>query len=51
MKMKRTIITGPDWCAVTEDGILAEFIQEDPDSRCGVILTGKTDRLMPGMKR
>ena len=48
--MKRTIITGPDWCAVTEDGILAEFIQEDPDSRCGVILTGKTDRLMPGMK-
>ena len=28
--MKRVILNGPDFCAVTEDGRLTEYIQLDP---------------------
>ena len=47
--MLRKIIRGPGFCAVTEDGILVEYIPNDPSDQCGDILVGKTDRLMPGM--
>jgi len=47
--MVRKIICGPGFCAVTEDGVLVEYIQDDPSDQCGDILLGETDRLMPGM--
>ena len=47
--MERKILCGPGFCAVTEDGVLVEYIPEDPSDQCGDILLGKTDRLMPGM--
>ena len=47
--MKRTIINGPGYCAVTEDGKLVEFLQDDPEDQSGTILLGRVDRLMPGM--
>ena len=47
--MIRNIIQGPGFCAVTEDGVLVEYIQEDPSRQCGDILTGRIDRLMPGL--
>ena len=47
--MIRKIICGPGFCAVTEDGVLVEYIPNDPSDQCGDILLGKTDRLMPGM--
>lgn len=47
--MKRTIIRGPGFTAVTEDGILVEYIQEDPSEQCGDILVGRIERLMPGL--
>lgn len=47
--MKRMILKGPDFCAVTEDGRLAEYIQEDPKEQSGELLLGKIDRMMPGL--
>ena len=47
--MERKILNGPDFCAVTEDGILTEFIPTDPKEQSGDILLGKIDRMMPGM--
>ena len=47
--MKRTIISGPGYSAVTEDGKLMEFLREDPEDQSGMILLGRIDRLMPGM--
>ena len=47
--MVRKIISGPGFYAVTEDGVLVEYIPNDPSDQCGDILLGKTDRLMPGM--
>ena len=49
MKMKRTIIAGSGWCAVTEDGRLMEYIPSGTESVSGMILTGRVGRLMPGM--
>ena len=49
MKMKRTIIDGSGWCAVTEDGRLMEYIPSGTESVSGTILTGRVGRLMPGM--
>ena len=49
MKMKREIVTGPGWYAVTEDGILMEYISESSDDWCGTILLGKIGRLMSGL--
>ncbi len=48
--MKRVIIKGPGYCAVTEDGLLTEYIREDTGDQYGAVLTGKIGRLMPGMK-
>ena len=48
--MKRTIIAGTDWCAVTEDGRLMEYIPAGTESVSGSILMGRVGRLMPGMK-
>ena len=47
--MKRLIIKGPDFCAVTENGILTEYIPEEREDKCGAILLGKIERMMPGM--
>lgn len=48
--MKRVIIKGPGYCAVTEDGFLTEYIRDDTGDQYGTVLTGKIGRLMPGMK-
>lgn len=47
--MKRMIIKGPDFCAVTEDGILTEYIPEEKEAKCGAVLLGKIERMMAGM--
>jgi ribonuclease G len=47
--MKRTILKGPDFCAVVENGRLVEYIRQDPKEQSGDILLGKIDRMMPGM--
>ena len=47
--MKRIIIAGPDYCAVTEDGKLMEYLPAEAGNQQGSILLGRTDRLMPGM--
>lgn len=47
--MKRTIIAGPGWYAVTEDGMLMEFLAQGADDGSGTILLGRVGRLMPGL--
>lgn len=47
--MNRKIISGPGYCAVTEDGRLMEFFSEDSGDRSGMILLGRIGRIMPGM--
>ena len=49
MSMKRRIIRGPGFCAVTEDGILTEYIPTGTAEQCGTIMLGRAERLMPGM--
>ena len=48
--MKRQIIKGPGYCAVTEDGHLVEYLPTEQADHCGDILLGRIDRMMPGMK-
>ena len=50
--MRREILHGADFCAVTEDGRLVEYIPlEDGagQSRGGDIVLGKAERMMPGL--
>lgn len=47
--MKRTIIAGSDWFAVTEDDKLMEYIPSGMENISGSILIGRVGRLMPGM--
>ena len=47
--MERNLIVGPDFCAITEDGILTEFLKRDPDQQYGDILIGTVERMMPGI--
>ena len=47
--MKRTILKGPDFCAVAEDGRLVEYIPLDIKEQSGDIILGKIERMMPGM--
>ena len=47
--MKRMIIAGPGWYAVTEDGMLMEFLSQGADDGSGTILLGRVGRLMPGL--
>ena len=47
--MKRKIISGSGWYAVTEDGRLMEYISSGAESVNGSIVAGRVDRLMPGM--
>lgn len=49
MKMKRVILNGPDFCAVTEDGRLTEYLRKDQEEQSGDILIGRIERMMPGM--
>ncbi len=46
--MERTIYRGPGFCAVTEDGVLVEYLERDA-SQCGDILGGTAERMMPGI--
>ena len=46
--MKRTIIKGPAFYAVTEDNTLVEFLEQDPDKHAGDILLGTVGRIMSG---
>lgn len=47
--MKRKIIEGPGYCAVTENGKLTEYIPYEKADQSGVILLGRIDRMMPGL--
>ncbi len=47
--MERELITGPDFCAVVEDGKLAEYLARDPKQQYGDILGGTVERMMPGI--
>lgn len=47
--MKRVIVKGPDFLAVTENGRLTEYIRPEQKEQSGDILLGKADRIMPGM--
>jgi ribonuclease G len=46
--MKRTMIQGPGFCAVTEDGILVEYLEPDPENQSGDIVLGTVGRMMSG---
>lgn len=46
--MERVIVRGPGFCAVTEDGVLVEYLQRDA-SQGGDILGGTAERMMPGI--
>ena len=46
--MKRTILSGPDFYAVVEDGLLTEYLRKEKDTQCGDILLGTVERIMPG---
>ncbi len=48
--MKRIILKGPGFCAVTEDGILVEYMRTDEEQQCGDILLGKAERIMPSLE-
>ena len=47
--MERNLYTGPGYCAVTEDGVLTEYVEHDPKEQCGDILGGTVERIMPGI--
>ena len=47
--MKRIILEGPDFTAVTEDDRLVEYISTDSGEQGGDILLGRIGRIMPGM--
>ena len=47
--MKRVIVKGPGYCAVTENENLVEYIPEEQDEKCGAILLGKIERMMPAL--
>ncbi len=46
--MERNLITGPDFCAITEDGVLTEYLTRDPKEQYGDIVGGTVERMMPG---
>ncbi len=48
--MRRMIINGPGYLAVTEDGMLVEYIPRNQQDENGCILLGKADRMMPGLQ-
>lgn len=50
MKTDRKIIRGPGFCAVTENGILMEFLPDESGDQSGTVLLGRVDRVMPGMR-
>ncbi len=47
--MERNLYIGSGYCAVTENGILTEFMERDPNVQCGDILGGTVERIMPGI--
>jgi len=47
--MRREILHGTDFCAVTEDGRLVEYIPLENAGQGGDIVLGKAERMMPGL--
>ena len=47
--MERYLYTGHGYCAVTENGVLTEYMERDPKQQCGDILGGTVERIMPGI--
>ena len=47
--MERYLYTGPGYCAVTENGVLTEYMERDPKQQCGDILGGTVERIKPGI--
>ncbi len=47
--MERNLYIGPGFRAVTENGVLTEYLEQDPKQQCGDILGGTVERLMPGI--
>ena len=47
--MDRVVYIGNRFHAVTENGILVEYLQTDIDHNCGDILIGRVGRIMPGL--
>ncbi len=48
--MERILYICPGSCAVTEDGILKEYLEQDPGQQCGDIIGGTVERIMPGIQ-
>ncbi len=48
--MRRQIIQSQEGIAVTEDGLLVEYIPAETYDRNGCILLGKVERMMPGLQ-
>ena len=47
--MERILYTGSGYCAVTEDGLMKEYLERNPKVQCGDILGGTVERIMPGI--
>ena len=50
MKMERIIYASDRFCAVEENGRLVEYIPAAGDGGAGRILSGRVDRMMPGLE-
>ncbi len=48
--MERYLYISDDFCAVTEDGRLVEYIPENPEVRAGEILRGRVQRIMASLQ-
>ena len=48
--MRRQIIKSQEGIAVTEDGLLVEYIPTETSDMNGCILLGKVERMMPGLQ-
>ncbi len=48
--MERILYLGETFCAVSENGRLTEYIPVRAEDRTGMILTGRVDRMMPGLE-
>lgn len=47
--MKREILYGGGFCAVTEDGRLVEYLRTENENASGDLVSGRVDRMMPGL--
>ena len=47
--MKRIIYKNAAFCAVSEDGVLVEYLPTESADRTGDVLVGRVERMMPGL--